>query len=156
MNIHVYQEAMLPWISMHLPHNAVLHEDVRRDSWIFMSTRKRCCRESQCIFHTLRSFMRMVVWIHEYSCLPGSGAARNLNASSTQCGPSWGWSSRFMNIHVYQEAMLPWISMYLPHHAVLHEDGHLDSWIFMSTRKRCCCESQCIFHTMKSFMRMVI
>ena len=51
MFVHVYQEAVLLGISMYLPHNAVLHEDVR-------------------------------------SCLPGSGAARNLNVSSTQCGPS--------------------------------------------------------------------
>ena len=31
MFVHVYQEAMLLGISMYLPHNAVLHEDVRLD-----------------------------------------------------------------------------------------------------------------------------
>ena len=31
MFIHIYQEAMLLGISMYLPHNAVLHEDVRLD-----------------------------------------------------------------------------------------------------------------------------
>ena len=31
MFIHVYQEAMLLAISMYLPHNAVLHEDVGLD-----------------------------------------------------------------------------------------------------------------------------
>ena len=31
-----------------------------------------------------------------------------------------------MFVHVYQEAMLLGISMYLPHNAVLHEDVHLD------------------------------
>ena len=31
MLVHVYQEAVLLGISMHLPHNAVLHEDVRLD-----------------------------------------------------------------------------------------------------------------------------
>ena len=74
-----------------------------------MSTRKRFCSESQCIFHTMQSFMRMFIHVYEEamllgismyllhnavlhedvrSCLPGSNAARNLNVSSTQCGPS--------------------------------------------------------------------
>ena len=127
---------------MYLPHNAVLHEDVRSclpgsDSasnlnvsstqcgpsrgCSFMSTRKRCCLESQCVFHTMRSFMRMFVHVYQEvmllgismylphnavlhedvrSCLPGSDAARNLNVSSTQCGPSRGCSSRLRNLNV--------------------------------------------------------
>ena len=77
MFIHVYQEAMLLGISMYLPH--------------------------------MRSFMRMFVHVYQEamllgismylphnavlhedvrSCLPGSGAAQNLNVSSTHCGPS--------------------------------------------------------------------
>ena len=218
MFVHVYQEAMLLGISMYLPHNAVLHEDVRLDwgismhlphdavlhedvrsclpgsysarnlnvsstqcgpSWgcSFMSTRKRCCSESQCIFYTMRSFMRMFVHVYQEamllgismflphnvvlhedvrldwgismylphnavlhedvrSCLPGSDAARNLNVSSTQCGPSRGCLSRLRNLNVSSTQCGPsWgCSFCLP-------DAE---------------ESQCIFHTMRSFMRMLV
>ena len=71
MFVHVYQEAVLLGISMYLPHNAVLHEDVRLDGGISM--------------HLPHNAV-----LHEdvRSCLPGCDAARNLNVSSTHCGPS--------------------------------------------------------------------
>ena len=62
-------------ISMHLPHNAVLHEDVRLP-------------HNAVLHEDVRLPHNAILHEDVHSCLPGSDAARNLNVSSTQCGPS--------------------------------------------------------------------
>ena len=60
---------------MHLPHNAVLHEDVRLP-------------HNAVLHEDVRLPHNAILHEDVRSCLPGSDAARNLNVSSTQCGPS--------------------------------------------------------------------
>ena len=66
---------MLLGISMYLPHNAVLHEDVRLP-------------HNAVLHEDVRLPHNAILHEDVRSCLPGSDAARNLNVSSTHCGPS--------------------------------------------------------------------
>ena len=77
MFVHVYQEVILLGSSMYLPHNAVLHEDVHH---VYQ----------EAMLLGISMYLPHNAVLHEdvRSCLPGSDAARNLNVSSTQCGPS--------------------------------------------------------------------